>query len=88
MLKVVAYTFLVSFGMASGGLVQNVCRRALPSGAVKEFLTTGFTFSSAEKLHVGFWIGSFELGPVAADISLIAVIVVFATVAGGRHLIR
>ena len=48
-------------------------RRFLPSGAVKEFLTTGVT-PSVGPLKLDLVILSLQLGPIALDVSLLSLV--------------
>jgi hypothetical protein len=60
-------------GFVAGGLLTLVARRFLPSGAVKEFLTTGVQ-PSFGPLSVDLIIFNFALGPVALDVSLLSLV--------------
>lgn len=50
-----------------------LARKFLPLGAVKEFLTTGFT-PSVGPLQVDLIILKFALGPVALDVSVLSLV--------------
>lgn len=56
-----------------GGFLQLLARKFLPVGAVKEFLTTGFT-PTVGPLQVDLIILKFALGPVALDVSLLSLV--------------
>jgi hypothetical protein len=64
---------VLSIGFVVGGFMTLLARRFLPVGAVKEFLTTGFT-PSVGPLHVDLIILKFALGPVALDVSLLSLV--------------
>lgn len=53
--------------------MTQICRRFLPAGAVKDFLTTGVT-PSVGPLGVDLVIIKFALGPVALDVSLLSLV--------------
>jgi hypothetical protein len=60
-------------GFFVGGLLNGVCRRWLPSGSVKEFLTTAVT-PSLGHIEIDLVIIKFGLGPVALDVSLLSLV--------------
>jgi hypothetical protein len=64
---------VLSIGFVVGGFMTLLARKFLPVGAVKEFLTTGFT-PSIGPLHVDLIILKFALGPVALDVSLLSLV--------------
>jgi len=64
---------VLAIGFIVGGLVTQVSRRFLPAGAVKEFLTSGIT-PSLGPLSVDLVIVKFAIGPIAMDVSLLAVV--------------
>ncbi len=64
---------VLSIGFVVGGFLTLLARKFLPVGAVKEFLTTGFT-PSVGPLHVDLIILKFALGPVALDVSLLSLV--------------
>jgi hypothetical protein len=67
------HVLVLSVGFIVGGLLTAVARRWLPAGAVKEFLTTGVTFT-AGPLPLDLIILKFALGPIALDVSLLALV--------------
>ncbi|GAC1515796.1 MAG: hypothetical protein NVS1B4_07760 [Gemmatimonadaceae bacterium] len=64
---------VLSIGFIAGGLMTQVARRFLPSGAVKEFLTTGVT-PSFGPVPIDLVILKLALGPVALDVSLLSLV--------------
>ncbi len=64
---------VLAAGFVAGGVLNQVARRFLPSGAVKEFLTTGVT-PSIGPLHLDLAILRFAVGPVAIDVSLLSLL--------------
>ena len=64
---------VLSIGFIVGGFMTLLARKFLPLGAVKEFLTTGFT-PSVGPLHVDLIILKFALGPVALDVSVLSLV--------------
>jgi hypothetical protein len=64
---------ILAAGFVSGGLFNQVARRFLPAGAVKEFLTTGVT-PAIGPLPVDLIILKFAVGPVALDVSLLSLL--------------
>lgn len=69
----VFHLIVLSIGFVVGGLMNQIARSFLPSGAVKEFLTTGVTWS-AGPLPIDLVILKFALGPVALDVSLLSLV--------------
>ncbi len=67
------HIIVLAIGFVVGGLLTGVARRFLPAGAVKEFLTTGVT-PSVGPLGVDLVIIKFAVGPVALDVSLMALL--------------
>ena len=67
------HLIVLAFGFVVGGLLSYAGRRFLPAGAVKEFLTTGFT-PSLGPLQVDLIILKFALGPVALDVSFLSLV--------------
>jgi uncharacterized protein DUF4321 len=67
------HAIVLSAGFIVGGLMTHLARKFLPMGAVKEFLTTGFT-PSLGPLHVDLIILKFALGPIAMDVSLLSLV--------------
>jgi hypothetical protein len=64
---------VLAAGFVAGGVLNQVARRFLPSGAVKEFLTTGVT-PSIGPLPIDLAILKFAIGPVALDVSLLSLL--------------
>ena len=56
-----------------GGLMTAGARRWLPSGSVKEFLTTAVT-PSLGHIDIDLVIIKFGLGPIALDVSLLSLV--------------
>jgi hypothetical protein len=81
----VFHLVVLSVGFVVGGLLTQVARLWLPAGAVKEFLTTGVTFSIGP-LQLDLVILKFALGPIALDVSLLAVVGVLAAYLIARSL--
>lgn len=69
----VFHLLVLASGFVSGGLLTQVARRFLPTGAVKEFLTTGVT-PAIGPLPVDLIILKFAVGPVALDVSLLSLL--------------
>jgi len=69
----VFHAVVLSIGFIVGGVLTQVFRRFLPTGAVKEFLTTGMT-PSFGPLQIDLIILKFALGPVALDVSLLSLV--------------
>ncbi len=67
------YTSILAIGFVAGGLLTQVVRKFLPASAVKEFFTTGVT-PSFGPLSIDLVILKFALGPVAVDVSLLALV--------------
>ncbi|MDQ8164230.1 MAG: DUF4321 domain-containing protein [Gemmatimonadota bacterium] len=64
---------MLASGFVVGGLLNAVARRWLPTGAVKEFLTTGVT-PSLGHTEIDLVIFSFGIGPLAMDVSLLSLV--------------
>jgi hypothetical protein len=64
---------VLAAGFVAGGLLTQVCRRFLPPGSVKEFLTTGVT-PSLGPLPIDLVILKFAIGPIALDVSLLSLV--------------
>ena len=64
---------VLAAGFVPGGLLTQVCRRFLPPGSVKEFLTTGVT-PSLGPLPIDLVILKFAIGPIALDVSLLSLV--------------
>jgi hypothetical protein len=62
---------VLTIGFIVGGFMTHFCRKFLPSGAVKEFLTTAVT-PSFGPVSIDLVILKFALGPVALDVSLLS----------------
>ena len=60
-------------GFVAGGLMQGAARAWLPSGSVKEFLTTAVT-PSLGHIDIDLVIVKFGLGPIALDVSLLSLV--------------
>ena len=67
------YALILTVGFIAGGVLNVVARRFLPTGAVKEFLTTGVT-PTFGPLHIDLVILKFVLGPMALDVSLLSLL--------------
>ena len=76
---------VLAAGFIAGGVLNQVARRFLPSGAVKEFLTTGVT-PSVGPLPIDLAILKFAVGPVALDVSLLSLLGVLAAYLIARSL--
>lgn len=76
----VLLTIGVPLGMIFGGALQNWARTILPSGVVKQFFTSGLTWQSGPGVVINFFIGSFAVGPMAIDVSLLSVAVAALTI--------
>ena len=61
----------LTIGFIVGGFMTHFCRKFLPGGAVKEFLTTAVT-PSFGPVSIDLVILKFALGPVALDVSLLS----------------
>jgi hypothetical protein len=71
------HAVVLSIGFVVGGFLTQMARMFLPSGAVKEFLSTGVT-ASVGPLHLDLVIIKFGLGPIALDVSLLSLVGVLA----------
>ena len=71
------HLIVLAFGFVVGGLLSDAGRRFLPAGAVKEFLTTGVTMSLGA-FNINLVSLNIGLGPIALDVSLLAIVGVFA----------
>jgi hypothetical protein len=67
------HVIVLSLGFIVGGLMTNVSRKFLPSGAVKEFMTTGVT-PQLGPIQIDLIILKFALGPIAMDVSLLSLV--------------
>ena len=79
------HALVLSIGFVLGGLLTQFCRMFLPSGAVKEFLTTGVT-PSMGPLPIDLIIIKFAVGPIALDVSLLSLVGVLAAYLIARSL--
>ena len=64
---------VLAAGFVTGGLLNSAARTWLPSGAVKEFLTTGVTASVGNTV-LDLVIFKFGIGPLAIDVSLLSLV--------------
>lgn len=69
----VFHLLVLSTGFIVGGLMAQIARRFLPSGAVKEFLTAGVQ-PAIGPLPIDLIILKFAVGPVALDVSLLSLV--------------
>lgn len=67
------HALVLATGFVVGGVLTEVGRRFLPTGAVKEFLTTGVT-PSVGPLKMDLVLIAFSVGPVALDVSLLGLL--------------
>jgi hypothetical protein len=79
------HAVVLAIGFVVGGFLTQFARIVLPSGAVKEFLTTGVT-PSIGPLSVDLVIIKFGLGPIALDVSLLSLVGVLAAYLIARSL--
>lgn len=79
------HAIVLSVGFVVGGFLTHFARMFLPSGAVKEFLTTGVT-PSVGPLPVDLVIIKFAVGPIALDVSLLSLVGVLAAYLIARSL--
>lgn len=79
------HAIVLSIGFVLGGFLTQFCRMFLPSGAVKEFLTTGVT-PSMGPLSINLVIVNIGLGPIALDVSLLSIVGVLAAYLIARSL--
>ena len=63
----------LSVGFVVGGFMTMLARKFLPTGAVKEFLTSGLQ-PSVGPLQVDLIILKFALGPVALDVTFLSLV--------------
>lgn len=68
----VFHVLVLASGFVAGGLLTQVSRRFLPTGAVKEFLTTGVT-PSVGPIPIDLIILKLSLG-FALDVSLLSLL--------------
>ena len=69
----VFHLMVLASGFVAGGLLTQICRRFLPAGAVKEFLTAGMN-PSFGPLSIDLLILKVTFGPVALDVSLLSLL--------------
>lgn len=67
------YAIVLAAGFVVGGVLTQVARMFLPASAVKEFFTTGVT-PAVGPLSIDLVVIKFALGPVAMDVSLLALL--------------
>lgn len=67
------HLIVLAVGFVVGGFMTQFARVWLPSGAVKEFLTTGVT-PAIGPLTLDMVILKFGLGPIALDVSLLSLV--------------
>jgi len=67
------HALVLSIGFIVGGFLTQFARMWLPSGAVKEFLTTGVT-PAIGPLPINLIIVNIALGPIALDVSLLSLV--------------
>ena len=67
------HLIVLAIGFIVGGVLSQVARTFLPAGAVKQFLTTGVT-PSFGPVSIDLVLLKFALGPVALDVSLLALL--------------
>ena len=79
------HALVLSIGFVLGGFLTQFCRMFLPSGAVKEFLTTGVT-PSMGPLPIDLIIIKFAVGPIALAVSLLSLVGVLAAYLIARSL--
>ena len=69
----VFHAVVLTVGFVLGGLFTQVARMFLPAGAAKQFLTAGVT-PSFGPIPINLIIINFSVGPVAIDVSVMAVL--------------
>lgn len=79
------HAIVLAIGFVVGGFLTHLARLFLPSGAVKEFLTTGVT-PSVGPLPIDLIIVKFGLGPIALDVSLLSLVGVLVAYLVARSL--
>ena len=79
------HAIVLAIGFVFGGFLTQFCRMFLPSGAVKEFLTTGVT-PSMGPLSINLVIVNIGIGPIALDVSLLSIVGVLAAYLIARSL--
>ena len=79
------HAIVLASGFIVGCFLTHLLRLFLPSGAVKEFLTTGMT-AAVGPLTLDLIIISIGLGPIALDVSLLSLVGVLAAYLVARSL--
>ena len=79
------HALVLAIGFIFGGFLTQFSRMFLPSGAVKEFLTTGVT-PSMGPLSINLVIVNIGIGPIALDVSLLSIVGVLAAYLIARSL--
>lgn len=69
----VFHAVVLAIGFVIGGAMTRLARAVIPSGTVKEFLTTAVT-PSIGPLHIDLVVVTFAVGPVALDVSLLGLL--------------
>lgn len=67
------HALVLAIGFIVGGFLTSFARMWLPSGAVKEFLTTGVT-PAIGPLTINLIIVTIGVGPIALDVSLLSLV--------------
>ena len=67
------HAIVLAVGFIVGGFLNAIARAFLPTGAVKEFMTSAVT-TSAGPLQIDLIIIKFALGPIALDVSLLSLL--------------
>jgi hypothetical protein len=67
------HAVVLSIGFVVGGALTQAARMFLPAGAAKEFLTAGVS-PQIGALSIDLIIVKFAVGPVALDVSLLALV--------------
>ena len=67
------HALVLSIGFIVSGFMAAFARMWLPGGAVKEFLTTGFT-PTVGPLTINLIIVTIGVGPIALDVSLLSLV--------------
>jgi hypothetical protein len=68
------HALVLTIGFVVGGFLQVFLRTFLPAGAVKEFFTHGYVVPQIGPLTIDLVILTFQLGPFALDVSLVALL--------------
>jgi len=67
------HALVLTIGFIVGGFLTQFARMWLPTGAVKEFLTTGVT-PAIGPLTINLIIVTIGIGPIALDVSLLSLV--------------